>query len=624
MHTVTVGLLGPLDLWVGTRHIRIGGHRQRTILAMLAMTPGRVVSVDRLIEAVWSDAPPATARTQIAICVVSLRKAFEEHDVGREVLATISPGYQLQVEPKQVDVARFVDIVIAAGELAKRGDVGAAVEHVTEALALWRGPAMTGLCCHDLELEASRLDEQRLTAVELWAGWCLDLGRHSEVVNELSAVVAQQPLRELARAHLMLAQYRAGLRAEALATYRDGRRISIEEFGLELGPLPQRMHEAILCDDPSLVLTEPCLDVSTVVPAQLPAEPTGFLGRQTELRALDELREEPGVQRDGPLVAYVTGAQGTGKTTLAVHWARRVAHEFPDGQLYVDLSDAAADPLGTCLRSLGVAAENVPTRRGERQSLYRSILSSRRTMILLDDARSADQVGELLPGSAGCCVVVTSREILYGLLGRHCAVHLSLSVLTESDAVELLGVMAGRERIAADLPAARWLARLCDLLPLALRIIGARMAARPGWSVRHLADRMADESRRLDELSTVDHDMRAVLAETCSALTEPEAVLLRRIGGLAENQVSLATCAALLDTTPAGAETTMERLIDRALAESVEAGTEPTPCYRVSGLLHTYAGELCQLLETGPSRRAMHTRVDGAALSGDEVGRWRS
>jgi DNA-binding SARP family transcriptional activator len=616
MHTVTVGLLGPLDLRVGAQQIRVGGNRQRTILAMLAMTPGRVVSMDRLIEAVWSDAPPATARTQIAICVVSLRKAFEEHDVERAVLATASPGYQLQVEPDQVDVTRFVEAMGTAAELAKRGDTTAAVDRVTQALALWRGPAMTGLSCHDLELEASRLDEQRLTAVELRAGWCLELGRHSEVVNELSAVVVQQPLRELARAHLMLALYRAGLRTEALATYRDGRRISVEEFGIEPGPLTRRMHDAILGDDPHLTLAEPALDVSSVVPAQLPAESTGFLGRRAELLAMDGLLVQPGAARDGPLIAYLTGARGTGKTALAVHWARGVAHEYPDGQLYVDLGDATADPLGTCLRSLGVAAEDVPTRYGEQQSLYRSILSGRRAILLLDDARSAEQVDQLLPGSAGCCVVVTSREVLYGLLGRYGAVHLPVGVLIEPDAVELLGMLVGRDRIAADLPAAGRLARLCDLLPLALRIIGARLAARPGWSVRDLAVRMADESRRLDELRTVDHDMRALMAETCAALTESEAVLLRRIGGLAEPLVSLPTCAALLDTTAAGAETTMDRLVDRALAESVLTGTGPTPRYRVSGLLHSYAGELCERLETGPSLLAMRLRVDDAAPVG--------
>lgn len=592
--TVSVELLGPLDLRVGPHRIGVAGYRQQTIVAVLAMTPGRVVSVETLIEAVWPVAPPATARTQIAICIVGLRKALEKHAVERDVIATAAPGYVLQVRPEQVDVTRFTDLVDRAGAAAEAGELAEAVEQVGAALAAWRGAALSGLSCHLLELEAARLEEQRLTAVELWAGWSLELGRHSEVVTELSALVARNPLREAARAHLMLAQYRAGLRAEALANYREGRRIFIDEFGLDPGPLTQRVHEAILRADPALTYAEDALATATVVPAQLLADPTGFLGRETELRLLDGARDRPPARRDGPLVAYLTGSQGTGKTALATHWAHRVADDYPDGQFHLDLGDAATDQLGTCLRTLGVAAGNVPSARPERRALYRSILSKRRVLVLLDDARSADQVVELLPGSAGSCVVVTGRQMLYGLVGQHCSVHLQLGRLTEFEAVELLESLVGPERIAADPAAARRLARLCDLLPLALCIAGARLAGRPRRSVRQVVERMADESRRLDELTTADHDMRAALAETCAGLPEAEAALLRGIGTLPEDQVSVPTCAALLHTTPAAAEATVERLVDRALAEKVDAGFGRAPRYRLSGLVHLYVRELAR------------------------------
>ncbi|MBA8922939.1 DNA-binding SARP family transcriptional activator [Kutzneria viridogrisea] len=581
----------------------MGGPRQRAILAMLALAPGRVVPVDALVEAVWQGRPPATARTQVAICVAGLRKTFKEHGVDEEVISTSPPGYLLRAEGHRVDAVEFAEAVESATTAAAAGEVAEAAWRLDTALKLWRGAALAGISGHAVEIEAARLEEQRLTAYEQQAALRLELGQHRDLVGELSTLVREHPLREQARAQLMLAQYRSGLRAEALSTFLEGRRLSIEEFGLELGPVLREMHAAILRDDPALT-RQP--RARAVVPAQLPGEVYGFTGREPEVRALDRLLDAaPGT----PTTALITGGTGLGKTGLAVHWARRAAGHYPDGQLFADLDSPVAEVLSGFLRALGVPEDRVPAETAERSALLRSTLKGRKVLLVLDNASSFEQISPLLPGSSGCCVLVTSRVQLYGLLGQHHALHLRLDRLAEPDAVRLLGAVAGPARVAADPGHARRLARLCDRTPLALRIAGARLAAKPHWTVRHLADRLTEDSRRLDELSTGELDLRAGFAASCRALTEAESVLLRRLSLLAVPDVSAWVGAALLDTGLTRAEKLMERLVDRQLLQVVGTYARGGVRYRVPELLRLYAKELCERHDSEAEREAACARA---------------
>lgn len=614
MNRLNIGVLGMLQACVGDTPIAIGGSRQRTILAMLALAPGQVVSVDALVEAVWNGRPPATGRTQVAICVAALRKTVKAAGFHDDVIITSAPGYLLRTDSTRIDAVEFAELT-AKGEAA--ADPAEAAGCLDEALKLWRGPALTGVSGLPVEIEAARLEELRLTAHEKHAAIRLDLGQHNDLIGELTTLVREHPLREQSRAQLMLAQYRAGRRAESLGTFRDGQRLSINEFGLELGPALRKMHDAILRDDPSLAATASRPDRTAnsslrqrLRPAQLPADVHGFTGRAHEIAALD------GMIGDTKLsIGLITGGSGVGKTGLAVHWAHGVADKFPDGQLFADVSAGAKAVLGGFLRALGVPDDLIRDDVEERAALYRSILRDRRALVVLDNASSFAEIRPLLPGSAQCHVLVTSRGQLYDLLGQHGAHHLRLGSLAAPDAVELLGSVAGSARVTADPVASNRLAELCDRLPLVLRTAGARLAAKPHWSVRHLLDKVADEAHRLDELSGAEQDLRAGFAASCRELSEPESALFRRLGLLTVPEVSVWIGAALLDTTANRAEMHMERLVDLQLLDVV--GTDPAGGvrYRQPELIRLYAKELCEEHDSRQVRVGACERVFSGWLS---------
>ncbi|GAA3433277.1 AfsR/SARP family transcriptional regulator [Kutzneria kofuensis] len=612
-----IGVLGMLQAGVGDTPIAIGGSRQRTILAMLALAPGQVVSVDALVEAVWNGRPPATGRTQVAICVAALRKTVKATGFPDDVIITSAPGYLLRTDNVLIDAVEFAELTAAGETAAEAGDLVEAARCLDAALKLWRGPALTGVSGLSVEIEAARLEELRLTAHEKHAAIRLDLGQHNDLIGELTTLVREHPLREQARAQLMLAQYRAGRRAESLATFRDGQRLSINEFGLELGPALRKMHDAILRDDPMLsaAASRPARTSGSrlrqrVRPAQLPADVQGFTGRADEIAALDRMVDDAGLT-----IGLITGGAGVGKTGLAVHWAHRVADEFPDGQLFADVSAGAKAVLGGFLRALGVPDDLIHDDVEERAALYRSILRDRQALVVLDNASSFAEIRPLLPGSPQCHVLVTSRGQLYDLLGKHGARQLRLGALAPADAVSLLGSVAGTDRVTADPAAAHQLAELCDRLPLVLRTAGARLAAKPHWSVRHLLDKVADEAHRLDELSGAEHDLRAGFAASCRELTEPEAALFRRLGLLTVPEVSVWIGAALLDTTANRAEKHMERLVDLQLLDVVGTDATGGVRYRQPELIRLYARELCEEHDSRQVRVGACERVFSGWLS---------
>ncbi|MFE2015267.1 BTAD domain-containing putative transcriptional regulator [Streptomyces sp. NPDC059491] len=685
-------LLGTLRLACEDREIRLGGARQRAVLALLLLRRGRTVSVDELAETVWDGSPPPTARTQISICVAQLRKLFREAGVDGEVIVTSHPGYRLDTDGHALDLADFLALAGQASALAGSGRTAEAADAYRRALALWRGPALDGLTGYALEQEAGWLEEQRLTALDDHAELRLSLGRHQELTAELAALVSEHPLRERTRHALMLAQYRSGRRADALETFRTGHQLSIDELGLAPGAALRELHNAVLREDPAIAapptvpepvaavapavtvaavavpaVTEavavpavgavsevvavaavtdaialpavtgaveepegaaesapadapgeaaadrrPALPVAQpVAPSDLPPNIPSFTGRTAETEVLDALLDG---RPDGepPRVALVTGVAGIGKTALAVHWSHRAAAAFPDGCLHVDLGSAPAAPgvvLGRLLRSLGAPGDRLPDDEASRISLYRRLLRGRRVLVVLDDAASFAQVAPLLPANGGCCVVVTSRESMEELVLRHGAVRVPLGVLDPADSTALLDRIVTGGRTAASPAQTARLAELCDGLPLALCIAAARLATRPHWTVRRLADRLADEHRRLDELSLGGSRVRASFELSHGCLSPGLASVYRRLSLLDVPDVPAWAVAALLDCPVETAEQYLDELTDAHLLEVSGPDATGQYRYRFQSLLRLYARERAQEDPDRPAAEAARDRA---------------
>ncbi|MFI9582703.1 BTAD domain-containing putative transcriptional regulator [Streptomyces sp. NPDC052236] len=633
-------ILGPLTVTSGDRKVAVGGARQRTTLSLLLLNPGRIVSVDTLVHEVWNGKPPATARTQIAIVIAALRKAFKAQGATEDTIVTAHPGYLLNTEGHYVDSVDFTELITQAELATREQRLEDADRHYTRALALWRGPALTGVSGRVVEEEANRLREHRLNAYDDSTAVQLALGRHYELVPELSSVVREHPLRECTRHHLMLAQYRSGRRAEAMECYRDAREQFIEELGLEPGPDLQELHDLILRDDPSLIpaaaplpaaVAAPLPDV-VVVPSELPPDVPGFTGRERELAVLDGL-VVTGAKggRQTPTVGLITGVAGVGKSGLSVHWAHRAADDFPDGRLFADLRGydgqhapvSVSDVLSRFLRSLGVPGTQIPDVLEERIAMYRSLLADRRVLMVLDNVRTFAQLRPLLPGSGRSCVLITSRDQLEQLVTWPQEARIHLGVLPPDEAIELVGKIAGRKRIVAARADAARLVELCDRLPLALRIAAARLASKPHWSLRHLVVRLSDERRRLDELSQGDSQVRAGFELSYRYLSRDVARLYRRLGLLDVPDFTSWVGAALLDMDVLDAELLVEDLVDAQFLEVVGTDTTGRLRYRFQNLLRLYAAERARDEDSAEERRAACERVFRTLLTIAEEGHRR-
>ncbi|MFI6149167.1 BTAD domain-containing putative transcriptional regulator [Streptomyces sp. NPDC051109] len=637
---MNIGLLGPLELTRDGVPRPLGGPRQQIVLAALALHANQVAPQELLVDAIWGESPPETARTQVQSAVSALRKICAR--AGRpDAIETTAAGYRLRVADEELDAHRFARLLARARSYAAAGDPAEAARHQREALALWRGPALLGLDSDPVRRGATLLDEQRLTALEELARLDLALGRHAEMTGELFALAAAEPLREGLHASLMLALYRSGRQAEALEVYRRLRAVFSAELGIEPGRALQDLEAAVLNRDPSLdeaaaapvgpsggravAQPAPASAAGPVRPEQLPSDLPDFTGRGEYLAALTEFLGGPGGASGGtgePVrIAGICGKDGVGKSSLAVHAAHRLRERFPDGRLYAALADggdgggsgdgggaggdALAGVLAGFLRALGVPAHAVPEGRGERRALYRSLLAGRRVLIVLDDVADEAAVRELLPGDACSAVVVTGRYPLTGLPGIR---QIRLDVLDEAHSVELLTRIAGAERIAGQLPAALELAEFCGGLPLALRVVGARLACRPHWTLDRLVRRFRDEAGRLDEFSYCGMELRSHITLAYRALDPEPARLLRLLTLLDAAEFPGWTAAALLGTDPAGAEDVVEELVHSQLLDLVPGGEEgggegggdagscTTARYRFHDLIRVFARE--QLLAT--------------------------
>lgn len=564
-------LLGPVEVVDGGRALPVGGPKPRTLLAVLALSAGRTVPVDSLIDAVWGEDPPDTARAALHTYVSSIRRSLKVDVISRD-----AGGYRLD---GTTDHKKFIDLVARA-----RVDQDPALYR--EALGLWRGEPLGGAQGTWADNERARLGELRYAAIEERVEAELQRGDGTDIA-ELTSLVAGQPLRERLRAQLMRALHQAGRQADALAVYQEGRTVLDEELGLEPGAELRQAHDLVLQGDDHQQ-PEP---VEVTRPSQLPFDIADFTGRRTETaELLKKLRQEA----TGSRLCAVYGKPGAGKSTLAMHVAHLLRDDFPDGQLYASLrgvQTVRSDPaevLGGFLRALGVA--DLPQDLDERTQLYRSLLANRRVLVVLDDASDERQVRPLLPGGHTSAVLVTSRERLSALEG---AAQLDLGVLDDEEALELLDTVVGNHRVRAELDEARDIVRLCGHLPLALRIAGARLAARPQWQLRRLADRLRVQHRVLQELTLGDLEVRGSLALSYDGLEETERAALRRLGLLDVSSFGGWVVGPLLGCDRYDAEDVVQRLVDAQLLDDTGGDR-----YQLHDLTRAFARERGEAEET--------------------------
>ncbi|NGO45859.1 transcriptional regulator [Streptomyces sp. YC419] len=590
--TLEFRILGPLEVRMKGRTLTIGGPRQRAVLSALLLSANQVVSFDSLIEKVWNGQPPSTARTQVAICIAALRKAFRTAGWDRETIVTATPGYMLTLSGHSLDSVRFERLVADSVRLAAGRRTAEAAEALRDALALWRGPALGGVYAPFAETEAARLDEQRMLTIEQQMALRLQLGEHQAVLGELQALVSACPLRDRLRHYLMLAQYRSGRRAEALTTFRDGMRHSVEEIGLELGTELQELHNAILRDDvpepagPAIAVAD--TSKQNCAPEQLPECDAYFVGRSREQWLLDDALLVQTTQNSSS-IAHITGSPGIGKTGLAVNWAHRSAHRFPDGQLFADLRQhEPLDVLHQFLRSLG-AEGPLPTDLAEAAERYRSALEGRRLLVVLDHASSYAQVRPLLPGNGQCRVLITGRATLDELLQNPGLLRLRIGPLTDDESREMLAGVLRDTRAEESPETTRHLVRLCGNTPLALRAAGARLLTKQHWRVHDLVRRLERQADRLAELSIGEDSLRARLDRSLGELDPAAAVAYTGLSRLDGPDFCAASASEALEMDQRDAEDLIETLVDAQLLEVVGRGHWGEMRYRWQELVRLHA-----------------------------------
>lgn len=598
-----IRLLGPVEVEVNGRSLDVGPRQRRAVLAALAVDAGTPVSSDTLADRLWGLTAPEASRSSLYAHVTRLRRALSEADDDREGPVSLSrndDGYVLNIDRRRVDQHRFQELVEMSRAAPRSGDER--IELLREAMNLWRGTPLSTLTS-DWALRVRRSIEYQFTGLAgAWGAEELRRGNAEAVADRLAQLVGAYPLAEPLVALQMRALCAVGRVSEALQCYAEARAQIVEQIGAEPGPELRRTHLAVLRGEldqepgPHTLgrLVLPPRDV----PRQLPADLSRFVGRSHELaQVLDSFT--PSGHRGSTPVVNIYGAAGVGKSTLAIHAAHRLVARYPDGQVYLDLRGSAsggsplspADALARLLRTLGgVATPYKPVQVDEAAALLRSLMAGRRLLLVLDNAADAAQVYPLLPSATGCGTVVTSLQPLAGLGD---AGQVWVGALSVDDAVTLLCQWVGADRIAAEPEAAAAIARWCECLPLALRIAGARLVARPRWPLAELRDRLADERRRLDNLELDGMGLRASIGVSYQRLSRSTDLTERAIaeafkllGASAEPELDRSAAARVLTRSEEDAERMLERLVDVQLLETSSPGN-----YRMGALVRLYARE---------------------------------
>ena len=612
-------ILGPMRVTDGRGTYPVAGGRQRILLGALLEHANKPMPAERLAEVVWDGEPPDGAVPTLRTYVMRLRRGLGPGAAER--IVTEDNGYVVQVEEDELD-ALYFQAQCRTAEAAVRGaDWPLADRAVERALSQWRGTPLLDVPCRTLqEAWLPRLEQSHLQVREWQAEAALHLGRNEQLILPLRELTAAHPLRERFHAQLMLALYRTGRQAEALAAYQDARRALVEALGIEPGAELRALHAQILSGEvePSPVSSaEPApapmpapafaagrqpQDVK-VVPRQLPAAARHFTGRQSELDLLIGQVAAASQNLDSHdsggtvVISAIDGMAGIGKTALAVCAAHAVAEHFPDGQLFLDLHGytpgheprTAAEALDWLLRALSVPPGRIPADAEQAAALYRQCLAGTRTLIVLDNAATEAQVRPLLPGDGPCLVLVTSRRRLKGLDDAH---SVALGLLSPPDAVALLRAVAGPDRIAPGDPLADEIAGLCGHLPLALRIAGSLLRHRPTWPLEHLAGRLRDQQQRVSVLRDGERELAAVFDLSYAGLDERHRVLWRSLGLAPGPDLDVYAAAALVQDDPTTVAGLLEDLVDHNLL-----GADAPGRYRLHDLMRVHA---CTLAAADP------------------------
>lgn len=579
-------LLGRVEARTDAGPVELGTARQKTVLAALLMDVDRPVTADQLVHRVWGDGPPQRATQTLYGYVSRLRRLLPG------VIARKSGGYVLTADASTVDVHRFRHLVAQARQA---GDDTRAVALFQEGLALWHGEPFAGADTPWFNTARDALREERRAAEADRTDVRLRLGEHAELLVTLAEHSTRHPLDERLAAQYMLALYRCGRQADALAHYRRLRGHFAEELGIDPGQELQRLHQAILGGDAELsaptarTAVRRSAEAVWTIQCQLPPATPDFTGRAEIVRRLEELLTPPAAV---PVV--VSGSPGVGKSALAAHLGHRLRPAFPDGQWYVRLLGASGQPrdpdevLAGLLRSCGQEADTIPQALEDRAAAFRSRVADRRVLLILDDAADAEQIRPLLPGTSGVGVLVTSRRDLRGLTVSHAARTVPLDVLPLADAITLLTTVLGEPRVAAEPESAALLAELCARLPLALRIAAANLAARPGRSLAACAEELA-EGNRLTELSVRGDRQTAVRTafDRSHTALEPAAARLFALLGLVPGpDFDTEAAAVLLDAEISVADRLLDHLVTVGLVQRTAAER-----FQFHDLLRLYAAE---------------------------------
>ncbi|GAB4586994.1 transcriptional regulator AfsR [Nocardia sp. IFM 10818] len=578
--------MGEVRGWRADAPLDLGPPQRRAVLAALLLREGKAVTAAELVEGIWGEDPVLRAVPALRTHVAKLRRELEPERAMRgpsTLLVSVGDGYALRMPPGSTDIDE-VESRVAAAALRRDDDPAAARANLIAALAYWQGAALGGLPGPFAERQRARLEQWRLAILEDRLALDIETGRSAEAVTELGPLIVEHPLRERFRALLMTALYHCGRQAEALEEYARARRALVDGIGVEPGPELAAVHTRILRADLPPV-RRPAR--ATPTPAQLPPDIADFTGRS---RLAEELAAQ--VSGDGSAVAIsaVGGMGGVGKTTLALHVAHRVRDRFPDGQLYVNLRGVDAEPvapgdaLSGFLRSLGVAEGDIPATVDDRAAQVRTLVSDKRILMVLDNARDSAQVRQLLPGTPGTAVLITSRSALTELPAVR---RTRLDVLEAEEAMTLLTRILGAERVAAERDAAYAVIAQCAYLPLAVRIVGARLAVRPQWTIAALAERLADESRRLDVLQTGELTVEAAFHLGYGQLNAEQARAFRTLARAEVPDLPVDAVAAVLGVSVDRAEYLCESLVDLSLLETTAPGR-----YRFHDLLRLFARRL--------------------------------
>jgi len=605
-------ILGPLSVTDDGRDVPITAGRDRVVLAMLLLHACRTVSTVDLIDAVWDESPPATARGQLQTCISRLRRMLPS-----TVIQTHPAGYGVQLDDDALDAARFARLI---AEARAEPIPDEARRRLRAALDLWHGTALAGIDSRPVRLAAALLDEQYAAVIEDWIDLELERGSARDLLAELTGLVERFALRERLRAQLMLALSRVGRQAEALSEYRRGRDILHRELGVEPSAMLRDVHQKLLTGE----ISAPARLGAPIGPASVGPTLTGgvsalpravgdFTGRSAIIERIVQPAESTGAS---PYVAVVDGMAGCGKTTVAVHAARLLRTRFPDAQLFIDLqghsTKSPIEPAAatvTLLRQLGVAADRIPDDPADRVQLWHHVLGARRAILVLDNAASTAQVTPLLPTFGAVAVLVTSRRRLAGLDGVTAQ---SVPLLTEPEAVELFGRIVG-DRAAGEPGAVVEVVRRCGLLPLAIRLAGSRLAHRPGWRVADLVRRLGAVA--LPGLTAEDRTVAAAFALSYGQLAPPYQRMFRLLGLFPGDRFSIGAAAALADLPRSDAADLVDGLVDVHLLEEPERGR-----FRLHDLLREYAGTLLDAEPEDLRRAALRRLFDhvvhqSAALS---------